>query len=182
MLCLGVQSRATAARSATRICKKRRAPRRPLLPQPFTPRGSTSYKRHATMVARNHIMNRNFVSALFALTLVLPLAGSVAEAQATDPATQNQAQPTPAPRMRDPHTMAVKLGRKLNLTADQTAKLEPILAERQQKLQAHQIQRGAVARGKAPADACHRQNHASGTRRCTDTRPDAADEGDAQGP
>ncbi len=81
-------------------------------------------------------MNRNFVSALFALTLVLPLAGSVADAQATDPATQNQAQPTPAPRMHDPHTMAVKLGRKLNLTADQTAKLEPILAERQQKLQA----------------------------------------------
>ena len=38
-------------------------------------------------------MNRNFVFAAFALSLVLPLAGSVALAQAaTDPAAQNQAQ------------------------------------------------------------------------------------------
>ncbi len=81
-------------------------------------------------------MKRNFVSATLALALVLPFAGSVAFAQATDPAAQNTAQTAPAHSRHSPHKMAMKLGRKLNLSADQTAKLEPILAERQQKMQA----------------------------------------------
>lgn len=81
-------------------------------------------------------MKRNFVSAALALTLALPLAGSVAFAQTTDPATQNQVQTNHANGKHNPHKMAMKLGRKLNLTPDQTAKLEPILAEREQKMQA----------------------------------------------
>lgn len=35
-----------------------------------------------------------------------------------------------------PHKAAVRLGRKLNLSADQQARLEPILAERKQKMDA----------------------------------------------
>ena len=88
-------------------------------------------------------MKRNFVYAAFAFALVLPLAGSVAFGQApaaTDPAMQNQLQnqggATPAHHVPDPHKMALRMGRELNLSADQTAKLEPILAERQQKVQA----------------------------------------------
>ena len=36
----------------------------------------------------------------------------------------------------NPHKEAVRLSKKLNLTPDQTAKLEPILADRDQKMQA----------------------------------------------
>ena len=36
----------------------------------------------------------------------------------------------------DPHKVAMKIGHKLNLNADQTAKLEPVLAARQQKMAA----------------------------------------------
>ncbi len=99
-------------------------------------------------------MKRNLASAALALALVLPLAGSVAFAQAGDPSAQNQAQTAPAHRMHNPHKMAVKLGRKLNLTADQTAKIEPILAEREQKLQA------VKANIALTPDQMHEQMHA----------------------
>ena len=102
-------------------------------------------------------MNRTFASVALALTLVLPLAGSVAVAQAvTDPAAQNQAQPAPGQHMRDPHKMAMKLSRKLNLTPDQTAKVEPILAERQQKIQA------VKANTSLTPDQMHQQMHEIG--------------------
>ncbi len=102
-------------------------------------------------------MNRSFVSAALALTLVLPLAGSVAFAQAaTDPAMQNQVQSAPAHRPHDPHKMAMKLGRKLNLSADQTARVEPILAERQQKIEA------VKANTSLTPDQMHQQLHAIG--------------------
>lgn len=90
-------------------------------------------------------MKRNFVSAALALSLAIPFAGSVAFAQAsTDPAAQNQVQTAPqnatqtahGHKMHDPHKMAMKMSRKLGLSADQTAKVEPILAERQQKMMA----------------------------------------------
>lgn len=102
-------------------------------------------------------MNRNFASVALALTLALPLAGSVAVAQAAaDPASQNQAQPAPAHAVRDPHKMAMRLSRKLNLTPDQTAKVEPILAERQQKIQA------VKANTSLTPDQVHQQMHEIG--------------------
>ncbi len=102
-------------------------------------------------------MNRNFAFVALALTLVLPLAGSVAVAQAaTDPAMQNQAQSAPNHAPRDPHKMAMRLSRKLNLTPDQTAKVEPILAERQQKIQA------VKANTSLTPDQVHQQMHEIG--------------------
>lgn len=83
-------------------------------------------------------MKRNLVSAVLALTLATPFAGSVAFAQ--DPAVQNQSQAATETghgrHMHDPHRMAMHLSKELVLTADQTAKVEPILAERQQKMMA----------------------------------------------
>ncbi len=75
---------------------------------------------------------------LLPAALVLVLSGGFAFAQ--DPQ-----QPAPAPaehhhRMQDPHKAAVKLGKKLNLTSDQTAKIEPIFADRNQKITALQAQ------------------------------------------
>ncbi len=106
-------------------------------------------------------MNRSFASLALALTLVLPLAESVARAQAaTDPAAQNtvqnQAKPAPNHRMHDPHKMAIKLSRRLNLTPDQTAKVEPVLAERQQKIQA------VKANTALTPDQVHQQMHEIG--------------------
>ena len=39
-------------------------------------------------------------------------------------------------RVLDPHQAAMHISKKLGLSADQTAKVEPILADRQQKMQA----------------------------------------------
>jgi protein CpxP len=69
-----------------------------------------------------------------AAALALTLAGSTAFAQMpaqTDPAQQNTAH-----RHADPHKAAMRISRQLNLSPDQTAKIEPILADRQQKAMA----------------------------------------------
>ncbi len=78
-----------------------------------------------------------------ALTTALGLAfaGSIAFAQqpAPDAAQQPPApivRPHDGPRAPDPHRQALMLSRRLNLTPDQTAKIEPLLADREQKMAA----------------------------------------------
>jgi hypothetical protein len=67
-------------------------------------------------------------------SLALALSGSLALAQQQDT--------VPAPtvkhhhRAHNPQSEAVKISKKLNLSADQTAKLEPILADRDSKIAA----------------------------------------------
>jgi protein CpxP len=81
---------------------------------------------------------------LLPAALVLALSGSFAFAQTTQQPDQQQA-PAPVERhhggefghhARDPHKAAEFLSKKLNLTPDQTAKIEPILADRDQKVSA----------------------------------------------
>ena len=67
-------------------------------------------------------MRRTFLSAVLAITLT----GGMALAQATVPNAK--------PHAHNPHREAMKMSQRLNLSADQTAKLEPILANRDQKL------------------------------------------------
>jgi Spy/CpxP family protein refolding chaperone len=77
-------------------------------------------------------MNRLLLST----SLALALSTSLVFAQ------QQDAAPAPAPAAKahrhahNPHREAAKLSKKLNLTSDQTAKLEPILADRDQKIAA----------------------------------------------
>jgi protein CpxP len=74
-------------------------------------------------------MNRLLLST----SLALALSGSLAFAQ------QQDAAPAPAAKhhhAHNPQREAAKLSKKLNLSSDQTAKLEPILADRQQKIAA----------------------------------------------
>ena len=72
-------------------------------------------------------MNRTLLSAALLLSFAAPAAF---------------AQATPAPvleqhhRAHNPHKAAMKMGKKLGLSQDQTAKLEPILANRRAKMQA----------------------------------------------
>ena len=76
-------------------------------------------------------MNRFFLST----SLALALSGSLALAQ--EPAA-----PAPAPavkhhhRSHDPQRETARLSKPLNLSADQSAKIEPILADRDQKIAA----------------------------------------------
>ena len=66
--------------------------------------------------------------------LVFALGTSIAFAQMSAPDTTAPAQVRRhAP---NPHKAAMRMGQQLGLSADQTAKLEPILADRQQKVQA----------------------------------------------
>ena len=72
--------------------------------------------------------------------LALVLAGSVAFAQQTTPAPDAQ-QPADAPAAHhhhkpNPERETARLTKQLNLTADQAAKVEPILADRDQKMEA----------------------------------------------
>jgi protein CpxP len=74
-------------------------------------------------------MNR----VLLSTSLALALSGGLAFAQQQDPA--------PAPSVKhhhthNPHLEAAKISKKLNLSSDQTAKLEPILADRNNKIAA----------------------------------------------
>ena len=74
-------------------------------------------------------MNR----VLLSTSLALALSGGLAFAQQQDPA--------PAPAAKHHHTHnpqleAAKISKKLNLSSDQTAKLEPILAGRDSKIAA----------------------------------------------
>jgi Spy/CpxP family protein refolding chaperone len=75
-------------------------------------------------------MNRLLLST----SLALALSGSVALAQ------QAQQSETPAPAAKyhasNPQRETARLSKKLNLSADQSAKLEPILADRDQKIAA----------------------------------------------
>jgi protein CpxP len=73
---------------------------------------------------------------LLVAALALSLAGSAAFAQMpaqNDPAQQNSIQ-TAQPHANNPHKAAMRMSRQLNLSPDQTAKIEPILADRQQKV------------------------------------------------
>ena len=69
--------------------------------------------------------------------LALALTGSLAFAQ-QQPAAPASGQATHhrLHHQADPHQAALHISKKLNLNADQTAKLEPILADRQQKVAA----------------------------------------------
>ena len=71
-------------------------------------------------------MNRTLLSAALLLSLAVP----AAFAQAAPAPVQDQH------RTHNPHKAAMKMGRKLGLSQDQTAKLEPILANRRAKMQA----------------------------------------------
>ena len=74
-------------------------------------------------------MNRLLLST----SLALALSGSLALAQ------QQDAAPAPAAKhhhTQNPQREAAKISKKLNLSADQTAKLEPILAERDNRIAA----------------------------------------------
>jgi protein CpxP len=66
--------------------------------------------------------------------MALVLSGGLAFAQTAAPAPDPQQAPAARPHhMHNPHKEAKRLSQALNLTPDQTAKLEPILADRDQK-------------------------------------------------
>lgn len=71
---------------------------------------------------------------VFASALAIALAGTVAVAQ--DPAPAPAPAPAAGKHMPNPHKMAAKMATELSLTDDQKAKIEPILVDRQQKMQA----------------------------------------------
>ncbi len=78
---------------------------------------------------------------LFPAALVLTLAGGLAFAQEPQQAPPPQQAPAPIVRShghhgQDPHRAAMRLSKQLNLTPDQTAKVEPILAGRDEKMAA----------------------------------------------
>ncbi len=70
---------------------------------------------------------------LSAALLVVPAAAVVAQAPSAPAAQAMPAQPR---HHRSPHTVALRMERRLGLSADQEARLEPIVAERQQKVAA----------------------------------------------
>ncbi len=78
-------------------------------------------------------MRRTLCLATAFFSLALPFAGTVARAQqqTTPPATHRHHF-----RKHEPHQVAMHLEKRLNLSQDQTARLEPILAEQQQKFKA----------------------------------------------
>lgn len=78
-------------------------------------------------------MNRMLLTA----ALGLSMAATAAVAQQTDQAPPaGQQQQTDHPRHHNPKKEAARMSKQLGLSEDQTAKLEPILADRQQKLDA----------------------------------------------
>jgi Spy/CpxP family protein refolding chaperone len=82
-------------------------------------------------------MKRLLLTSALALTLAAPAAFSQQAAQ--QPANDATAQQPAAKdghhhHSFDPHKAAQHIGKRLNLTSDQTAKLEPILATQQQKI------------------------------------------------
>jgi Spy/CpxP family protein refolding chaperone len=74
------------------------------------------------------------MNRILSTALLFALAGGIAVAQA--PAPQSPAPSAHKHHDRDPHRAAMKLSKRLNLTPDQTAKVEPIIADRQQKISA----------------------------------------------
>jgi protein CpxP len=93
---------------------------------------------------RSNTMKRILLPA----ALVFALCGSFAVAQQPQP-DQSQA-PAPIERHHpgghapDPQKAAAMLGKRLNLTPDQTARLEPILADRDQKMAALRSSQGSA--------------------------------------
>ncbi|AFL87702.1 hypothetical protein Terro_1393 [Terriglobus roseus DSM 18391] len=71
------------------------------------------------------------LAALVLAVSTLSVTAAPAFAQQANEATMAQHQ-----GKHDPHKTAMKMGRKLGLSQDQTAKLEPILAERRNKMEA----------------------------------------------
>lgn len=84
-------------------------------------------------------MYRAYLPKALALT-VLAAGITFAGAQQTQPAPDAAVPQTSAPmhghHMADPQHQAKRLSKELNLTPDQTSKVEPILADRDQKMQA----------------------------------------------
>jgi Spy/CpxP family protein refolding chaperone len=74
------------------------------------------------------------MNRILSTALLFALAGGIAVAQA--PAPQSPAPSAHKHHDRDPRRAAMKLSKRLNLTPDQTAKIEPIIADRQQKISA----------------------------------------------
>jgi len=70
-------------------------------------------------------MRHVFLPAVLAITLTSGLAFAQAPAPGATPNVRRHA--------HNPHREAMKMAQRLNLSADQTAKLEPILANRDQK-------------------------------------------------
>ena len=85
-------------------------------------------------------MNLNLLPkalALSVLTAGLGIAGAQQAQPAPDSNTPAQTAPDgPRHHAPNPHRQAEHLAKQLNLTPDQTAKLEPILAQRDQQMQA----------------------------------------------
>jgi periplasmic protein CpxP/Spy len=79
-------------------------------------------------------MNRNVLSA----ALILALSGGVALAQqqTAPPSPDGQQLPHHFHHKPNPQREADRIARQLNLTPDQTAKLEPIFASRDQQMEA----------------------------------------------
>lgn len=71
-------------------------------------------------------MRRIFLPAVLAITFTSGLALAQASSPTATPQVRRHA--------HNPHREAMKMSQKLNLSADQTAKLEPILANRDQKV------------------------------------------------
>jgi protein CpxP len=102
----------------------------------------TPAERGTCHAAKGDLMKHTLLTAAF----VFALGGSVAFAQQAQPAPDQQPpapiqqQPPPqqaAPhRMPNPHREAMRLSKQLGLTQDQTAKLEPVLANREQQMEA----------------------------------------------
>jgi Skp family chaperone for outer membrane proteins len=74
--------------------------------------------------------------SVLASVLALTLACSAAPAQQAPPATPDGQPPHHFRHQPSPERQAAHLSKALNLTPDQTAKLEPILADRDQKMAA----------------------------------------------
>ncbi len=78
--------------------------------------------------------------AILATSLALSLSFGAAFAQQTEPAPDAGQAPAAGGEYHhhapNPHQQAMHLSKQLNLTPDQTAKIEPILASRDQQLQA----------------------------------------------
>lgn len=85
-------------------------------------------------------MKHGILPAALTFLLAGTLAGgSLAVAQAAQPSTPDASQPpaaTAPAHTPNPQRQAARIAKQLNLTADQTAKLEPILADRDQKITA----------------------------------------------
>jgi periplasmic protein CpxP/Spy len=75
------------------------------------------------------------LGALLSAGIMLAQAPEGSPAPAANAPQTAQAQPAPRHRTVDPAQQAAHLGKKLGLSSDQVAQLQPILADRQQQMQ-----------------------------------------------